>query len=98
HRDAERLLEGKRDLDLAFQELLGCAHCVAAAEVIAAGEVHEGLMIHRAMELAPRLMKELYVDVLKTSRTAPRLAKILAAFGAYLEKHAETRLHPVLQY
>ena len=55
-------------------------------------------MIHRAMQLAPEIMKELYADLLKTPRTAPRLAKILAAFGAYLEKHAESRLHPVLQY
>src|ERR1041385_2526641 len=44
-RHARRLLEDERDLDLAFQELLGAAHCVAAAEVIASGEVHEGLVI-----------------------------------------------------
>ena len=44
-RHATRLLEPQRDLDLAFQELLGGAHCVAAAEVIASGEVNEGLLI-----------------------------------------------------
>ncbi|HEV8542730.1 MAG TPA: hypothetical protein VGR78_10100 [Verrucomicrobiae bacterium] len=98
HRHAGRLLEEIRDLDLAFQELIGCAHCVAAAEVIAEGEVHEGIMIHRAMELAPRLMDELYVNLLKGPRTAARLKKILAGFGAYLEKRAETRLRPVIQY
>lgn len=98
HRDAARLLEDKRELDLTFQELIGCAHCVAAAEVIASGEVHEGIMIHRALELAPALMKELYVNLLKGPRTAPRLRKILGGFEAYLEKHAETRLRPVLQY
>lgn len=98
HRFASRLLEHQDDLDLAFQELLGCAHCVAAAEVIAAGEVHEGIMIHRAMELAPELMKKLYVDLLKGARTLPRFKKFLAGFEAYLEKHAETRLRPVLRY
>jgi uncharacterized protein len=97
-RHAARLLEDKRDLDLAFQELIGCAHCVAAAEVIVAGEVHEGIMIHRALELAPELMKELYLDLLKGARTAARLGKILAGFEGYLEKHAETRLAPVLRY
>lgn len=98
HREAARLLEHQDDLDLAFQELLGCAHCVAAAEVIAAGEVNEGIMIHRAMELAPGLMKKLYVDLLKGTRTASRLKTFLAGFEAYLEKHAETRLRPVLHY
>jgi uncharacterized protein len=96
HRHAARLVE--RDLELAFQELLGCAHCVAAAEVIAAGEVHEGLMIHRALHLAPEVMKQLYTDLLKGPRTATRLGKILTAFEAYLEKHAENRLRPVLRY
>src|SRR3982750_1767015 len=70
HRHASRLLEHQSDLELAFQELIGSAHCVAAAEVIAAGEVHEGIMIHRAMALAPALMKKLYVDLLKGPRTA----------------------------
>jgi len=98
HRHASRLLEVKPDLNLAFQELLGCAHCVAAAEVIVSGEVHEGLVIHRAMELVPDLMTELYVDLLAGSRTKQRLAKKLTAFEAYLEKHAEVRLRPVLRY
>jgi len=98
HRDAARLLEDKRDLDLVFQDLLGCAHCVAAAEVIAAGEVHEGLMIHRAIELAPEVMQDLYIKLLKSARTGPRLKKILGGFEAYLESHAETRLRPVLHY
>jgi hypothetical protein len=77
---------------------IGCAHCVAAAEVIAAGEVHEGLLMHRALELAPALMKDLYVDLLKGARTVPRLVRILAGFESYLETHAETRLRPILHY
>jgi uncharacterized protein len=98
HRHAVRLLSDIGDLDLAFQELIGCAHCVAAAEVIASGEVHEGIMIHRAMQLSPALMEELYVDLLKGPRTAARLAKILAGFEAYLAQHAQSRLQPVLQF
>lgn len=97
-RHAMRLLEDEKDMELAFQELLGCAHCVAAAEVIAAGEVHEGLTINRALQLAPAVMQDLYLDLLKTSRTGPKLAKKLAGFEAYMEKHADVRLQPVLRY
>src|SRR5215475_1855984 len=50
-RHATQLLEYNQDMDLLFQELLGGAHCIAAAEVIASGEPHEGLLIHRGLEL-----------------------------------------------
>lgn len=98
HRYASRLLADERDLDLAFQELLGGAHCVAAAEVIASGEVHEGLLIHRGLELAPALMRKVYSDLLSAPRTAKSLRKILVILDRYLEKHAEERLRPVLHY
>lgn len=98
HRHAARLLENQRDLELAFQELIGGAHCVAAAEVIAAGEVHEGLVIHRALELAPALMREVYLELLSAPRTAENLEKRRAGLEGYLERHAETRLRPVLAY
>lgn len=97
-RHAVRLLEIKQDLDLTFQELLGCAHCVAAAEIIAAGEVCEGVVIHRALELKPALLKKIYSDLLVGARTAARLKKILAWLEGYLEEHAEIRLRPVLHY
>jgi len=97
-RHATCLLEHQRDLDLAFQELLGGAHCLAAAEVIASGEVHEGLVIQRGLELAPALMRQVYLDLLAAPRTAENLAKTLAALEAYLDKHAEARLRPVLSY
>jgi uncharacterized protein len=98
HRHASRLLENGRDLEMVFQELLEGAHCVAAAEVIAAGEVYEGLVIHRALELVPDLMREVYLDLLAAPRTTENLGKILAALDGYLEKHAEVRLLPVLRY
>src|SRR5215510_1243268 len=87
-RHARRLLEDEKDRELTFQELLGSAHIVAAAEVIVAGEVHEDLLINRALQLAPAVMEGLYVDLLKGSRTGSRLGKKLAGFEAYLEKHA----------
>jgi hypothetical protein len=98
HRHAGRVLSDVRDLDLAFQELIGCAHCVAAAEVIASGEVHEGIMIHRAMQLSPDVMERLYVDLMKGPRTPAHLEKMFAGFGEYLETNAEKRLQPVLQF
>ena len=36
--------------------------------------------------------------MLKGARTGPRLGKKLAGFEAYLEKHADVRLQPVLRY
>jgi hypothetical protein len=98
HRHAAHILENQRDLELAFQTLLGAAHCVAAAEVIASGEVYEGLMIHRGLELAPAFMREVYLELLAAPRTAERLGKTLAALDGYLEKNAEARLRPVLRY
>lgn len=98
HRHAARLLEDERDLELAFQELIGGAHCIAAAEVIASGEVHEGLVIHRALRLAPQLMREVYLELLAAPRTAENLGNKLAALDRYLEEHAESRLIPVLRY
>lgn len=97
HRHASQILEHKGDLDLVFQELVCCAHCVAAAEVVAAGEVREDLAALSALKIAPGLMGELYVDLLAGARTAPRMAAKLKAFGDYLERHAETRLLPVLR-
>lgn len=98
HRHASHLLENGRDLELVFQALIEGAHCVAAAEVIAAGEVYEGLVIHRGLELAPGLMRDVYLEPLAAPRTAENLGKILAALDGYLEKHAEVRLLPVLRY
>lgn len=98
HRHASRLLTHGHDLELVFQELLGAAHCVAAAELIASGEIDEGLLIHAGLRLAPDLMRVIYLDLLAAARTAKNLRKTLDALDAYLEKHAETRLQPVLRY
>jgi hypothetical protein len=98
HRHATHLMEYDQDLELVFQELLGGAHCIAAAEVIASGEVCEGLLIHRGLELAPALMGEVYSDLLTGPRTAAYLGRILSRLEAYLEEHAEARLQPVLRY
>ena len=98
NRHAARLLEKERDLELAFQELIGGAHCVAAAEVIASGQAHEGLLIHRGLALAPALMREVYLNLLAAPRTAVNLGSVLAVLDRYLDEHAEGRLRPVLSY
>lgn len=98
-RHARRLLENKPEaLDLVFEELLGAAHCVAAAEIIAAGQVHEGIPIQRSLELAPQLMRTLYLDLLQQPRTSENLNRILEALDGYLQQHIHTRLAPVLRY
>ena len=52
-RHARRLLEDEKDLGLRSRSC-SAARIVWLPPVIAAGEVHEGLMIHRALQLAPR--------------------------------------------
>lgn len=99
HRHAQRVLEHKpTELDLVFEELLGAAHCVAAAEIIASGQVHEGLVLHRGLELAPQLMRTIYLDLLQKPRTHASLTQILQVLEGYLQEHADTRLAPVLRY
>lgn len=98
HRHAARLLEHSPDLELAFQALIEGAHCIAAAEVIAAGDVCEGFIIHRALELAPDLMRQVYLDLLSAPRTRENLERAAALLESYLEAHAGTRLGPVLRY
>lgn len=99
HRHAQRVLEHKpTELELVFEELLGAAHCVAAAEIIASGQVHEGLLLHRGLELAPQLMRTIYLDLLQKPRTHASLTQILQVLESYLQEHADTRLAPVLRY
>jgi hypothetical protein len=43
-------------------------------------------------------MQNLYLDLLKGPRTATRLGKKVSEFEAYLEKHGEARLRPVLRF
>ncbi len=97
-RHTRRLLEIKKDLDRAWQGALGAAHALAAAHVVMHGEICETYPVHRALELAPALFAEVYTALLMGKPSQETLATALQASEAWLERHAEANLEPVLSY
>jgi hypothetical protein len=98
HRHARKRLDIKGDLDLATQETLGAAHSVAHTEIIRLGEVWEQDVIYRAMEENPALFQTIYLDVLSKRKNRGVLSKALDTIDAYLDKHYEAHLRPLLRY
>ena len=95
---ARRRLEIKRDMDLAFQEVLEAAHSVAHTEVIRQGEVREGEPIYWAMESEPELFQTIYLDVLAKRKNKKVLLAALDAIDDYVMEHCEQHLRPLLRY
>jgi hypothetical protein len=98
HRHARKRLDIKGDLELAAQETLGAAHSVAHTEIIRRGQVCEQDVIYRAMEGAPELFQTIYLDVLAKRKNRQVLSKALDAIDAYLDKHYQAHLKPLLGY
>lgn len=98
HRHARRLLEERGDVELAAQALLGAAHGLAAIEVVEHGEVFEGIVMHRALALAPERFRPIYVDLLAAPRDEAAVRVAFAKVGAELDQHAEGRLAPLTRY
>lgn len=98
HRHATKRLLTKRDLALAFQEVLCAAQSVAHTEIIRHGHVCEDEPVHRAIELNPDLFQTIYLDVLAKRTNAKVLAKALAGIEGYLDVHFRDHLKPLLGY
>jgi hypothetical protein len=98
HRHARKRLDIKGDLELAAQETLGAAHSVAHTEIIRRGQVWEQDVIYRALEGAPALFQTIYLDVLSKRKNRRVLSKALDAIDAYLDKHYQAHLKPLLGY
>src|SRR5207245_3611742 len=98
HRQARKRLAIKGDLELAAQETLGAAHSVAHTEIIRRGQVWEQDVIYRAIEGAPALFQTIYLDVLSKRKNRRVLSKALDAIDAYLDKHYQAHLKPLLGY
>jgi len=98
HRHARKRLDIKGDLELAAQETLGAAHSVAHTEIIRRGQVWEQDVIYRAIEGAPDLFQTIYLDVLSKRKNRRVLSKALDAIDAYLDKHYQAHLKPLLGY
>ncbi len=98
HRNARKRLDIKGDLELASLETLEAAHSVAHTEIIRKGQVWEQEVIYRAMEIAPALFQTIYLDVLAKRKNRRVLSKALDAIDAYLDKHYQAHLKPLLGY
>ena len=98
HRNAQKRLELKNDLEMAFQSVLEAAHSVAYTEIIRIGQVWEQDAIYKAMDLSPELFQCIYLDVLASRRDRKTLESALARMDAYLEQHYPSHLKPLLQF
>jgi len=83
---------------LDIQEVLDAAHSLAYTEIIRHGEIWENDTIYRAIELAPELFQVVYLDVLSKKKSAKLLETALAEIDAYLLKHYEDHLQPLLHF
>ncbi len=97
-RHARRLLEDRNDIELAQQEILGAAHSLAYTEVIRSGEICEGIVMHRAMELNPELFTAVYTDVLAKRKNKGVMKAAILAIESYLEEHYMQHLGPLISF
>lgn len=97
-RGARRLLEQRKDLELAQQGLLHAAHSIAHTEIIRWGKVWEDLVIYKAMELNPELFQVIYTDVLAKRKNRTVLRTAADAIDGYLGKHFKAHLKPLLTF
>lgn len=98
HRHARQRLDIKGDIELARQEVLWAAHSVAHTEIIRQGEVCEQDVIYKAIDGDPELFQVIYLDVLSKRKSKKVLSTALAAVDAYLDKHYQAHLKPLLSY
>jgi hypothetical protein len=97
-RHARKRLEIKKDVDLAYQQILNAAHSVAYTEIIRVGKVWEDDVIYRAIEIDPDLFQTIYIDVLAKRKNKTALGAALDRIDEYLEKHYRAHLKPLLDY
>lgn len=98
HRQAEKRLRIRGDVDLARQEVLEAAHSVAHTEIIRQGEVWEQEVIYRAIDADPELFQIIYLDVLAKRKSKKVLASALEAIEGYLDRHYQAHLKPLLNF
>lgn len=97
-RHARKLLEIRRDVELAGLEVLQVAQSVACTEIIRSDQVWEQEAIYRAIELSPELFQVLYLDVLAKRKNIKVLATAIDAVDQYLDRHYSEHLKPLLSY
>ena len=97
-RQLRKRLDFNRDLQQARMDLIDIAHAIAAYEVVDAGEVYEGDLISRGLELNPDLLKTIYTEVLAKKPSRKMIEEGLQLVLDYLNSNLADRLKPILNY
>lgn len=97
-RRAKELLNERKDVELAQQQILDAAHSLAYTEVIRSGTICEGIVIHKAVDLNPEIFDIIYSQVLSKRKNKKVLQVAIDAIETYLETHHEEHLRPLIAY
>lgn len=97
-RQLKKRLEFKKDLQQARLDLLGIAHSIAAFEVVQQGEVYEGELIERGLELNPELLEKIYLQALAKKPTRKFLDDSLELVLQFLDEKLLQCVKPILSY
>ena len=97
-RHARKMLDVRKDIELAQQNVINAAHSVAYTEIIRAGDICEQEPINKAMEVAPELFQVIYLDVLSKRRNPRVLSAAMDAVASYLDEHYKAHLKPLLAF
>lgn len=93
----DRLVNIKKDIQRAREELLWAAWTLAAIEIIERGEICEGDFIHRGVELNPELFLVVYSDVQSGTVKKASILAALKRVHEHLEKNGTRWLKPLVQ-
>ncbi len=96
-KELKKIFYVKQDFELAYQDAVGLAHCLAAMEIVLHGEICETEPIYKALEYNPELFKIIYSDLLE-QKDSQAVETVIAAIGEHLDGCAEKHLQPVLSF
>lgn len=93
----DRLVNIRKDIQRAREELLWPAWTLAAIEIIERGEICEGDFIHRGAELNPDLFQVVYVDVQSGAARKAKVSTALKRVHEHLGEKGMRWLKPLIQ-
>jgi hypothetical protein len=97
-RHARKILDRRPDVKELHQTVMWAAHGLAAIEVIARGEVCEGELLERAVELNPALFRSIYVEILEAVPALGRLQAAVERIETLLDTKFDDYLEPLLAH
>jgi hypothetical protein len=95
---ARKAIASKKPPYILHQEALWMLHGLAAIEVITKGEVCEGDILERALDLDPKTFEPLHKDVFGAAPDAKRLTKVVERVEERLSVRGEKWLEPLLAF